>query len=182
MAVEGAFGKSFELFESYVIKNVLSLPPSFTMQHQRCVLPDSPMVDLSETVSRLAAAKRRAAQLEAEEQCLASEEQVLLQLETNIGQLSQCLRQHNLDGLAMATSSLASQIQTLQAICQDTMQASSNIQCVDEEDPTLLSYHSALDAPHRKQESIRLIQAELARLQAIGTVEEIPNSLSKLVK
>lgn len=37
--VEGRFGRNYELFEAYVVKNVLLLPDAFVMPHHRGLAP-----------------------------------------------------------------------------------------------------------------------------------------------
>ena len=70
--VEGRFGRNYELFEAYVVKNVLLLPDAFVMPHHRGLesavnveseeLLDGELADLAGRLQAVASGRRGAGQ------------------------------------------------------------------------------------------------------------------------
>lgn len=108
--METRFGRNYELFESYVIKNVLSLPPSFILPHHRdaCtavsngtakgLMSVEEEVALEERIKallqELQQAKQEDARLDAEERLLLEEEELVSKMESQLDSLKAKLASH----------------------------------------------------------------------------------------
>lgn len=108
--VETKCAKNFELFESYVIRNVLLLPDNFVLPGHREPLKeaenestDSDFIDL---VTRYQAARTSQAHLDAEEMQLGEEERILSNLEAQLDQLKDKLAHHKRNKCSLPMSTI----------------------------------------------------------------------------
>ena len=98
--VEARFGRNYELFEAYVIRNVLLIPDKFVLPAHRDLLAAGQKEQvasdpaLTELVMRFQHAKAAEAILLAEERQLQEEERILASLEAQLDMLKGKLAQH----------------------------------------------------------------------------------------
>lgn len=99
--MESKCGRNYELFESYVIRNVFLLPDKFVLPGHVDVLKakgeaenQNSDVDFMDLANRYQAARTAQAYLDAEEMHLAEEERILNSLETQLDQLKEKLTNH----------------------------------------------------------------------------------------
>lgn len=131
--METRFGRNYELFESYIIRNVLSLPPSFVLPHQREALAGGGSLKLTSVeeevaleeqiralLQELQQAKQEDARLDAEERLLLEEEGLVSKMEAQLDLLKAKLASHDRkEPLEMAINMFSRIVGSFERMAQD---------------------------------------------------------------
>ncbi len=169
--VEARFGRNYEFFEAYIVRNVLCLPDTFVPPHRRSEGAVGGMAVSEDALSELLLRKRA---LLAEKRLLAQHiarisavEERAVALETAVGALRDRLSGYG--PFEQTASALGDHVRVLQSIASATL-ASAQVLGESRDSPHLDGpLHSAESAPV----PLAGLEAELAQCQRIATLADL---------
>lgn len=186
MFVEQQFGKNYELFESYVIKNILMLPDSFTLPNRRRNLSD--YLEENQNDEKIALVKEHGIDvissqlqryemglkmnnyLDEEENFIEETLMKLEQMEEDYQFLKERIESLNLPNPEVMTSALIRDLEALKKIVATTSEYSSTIATLEAEVPEQQQHQQQQSMS--TEESLRLEYEKIvsiASLQALKT-------------
>lgn len=198
LLVEGAIDKNFELFETYIMKNILALPSDFPIDafleegqvtggsREDCgfgTTADLALLDdsMQQTMRKLRMATAKNRRLKTELELTTRQETALQQLEGHMGAIRTLLQQHKIDSFERSMSVFVAELSALRHIVTETLAAGSNY-LFAKYDADLAGESIGVSDTAGGQESgkwtmlndaYRRILSEMAGLSAAQTTEQI---------
>lgn len=177
--VESRLGRNYEMFEAYVVKNVLCLPDQFVPKHRQLSMAVNSVDDFAESE----ALQTQVAQLMLEQRSLMREQRQLMSEERRLAEQETLFERVELqlqtlyDSLASwgsfeeTAAAVHGQIELLQGIVEATLLESRNLSvksAVDENSQSDVSVFVNGQLPTLQQ-----LEAKLAACQRIATLDDL---------